>query len=195
MQAAWPRLTVWEVSKSAVHGSVLDKSGQRAPAQLCHDGVRVLVVPDQSHGLLERPSGSSLPFEVIDAKCLAEDRSGIAVEEMPSGNEIEGRIGRTEPAGIEHPDQTLSLHQQVRRNEILVAHCLGPRRGKHAKAFSYAAQAHDIEQVFALFEADLHPGVVIGQLSASTGTRKVPPLQVDLAQRADQVSKVAREIE
>ena len=77
-----------------------------APAHAMHWRVALDVEPDGTHCLLEGPRLAAFPFEVVAAKVVTEKLSTMDVEEMPSSDEVEGRVGRTETPNIEDPGKT-----------------------------------------------------------------------------------------
>ena len=85
---------------------------------------------------------------------------------MPSRHKIQRRIGGPEAAGIEHAGETLALHKKVRWNEIPMAHDVRPGWRQLTQPSPQATQASNVEETFALPEADFHPVIVIGKVAA-----------------------------
>jgi len=44
---------------------------------------------------------------------------------VPRGDEVERRVGRLEVAAVEHPNQAVTLDEQVAGDEVGVAHDVG----------------------------------------------------------------------
>ena len=93
---------------------------------------------------------------------------------MPCSHKIQRRIGWPEAAGIEHAGKTLAMHKKVRWNEIPMAHDVGPGWRQLTQPSPHATQARNVEETFAVLEADFHPVIVIRKVAA-------PPLSIEVA--------------
>jgi len=89
------------------------------------------------------------PFKGVSVQGLAENSPAITVEQMPPGDKIERWIGRTESTRIEHANQTLAIHQQIRWNEVSLAHHFVTEGWQVIHGSPDIAQACDIKEMVA----------------------------------------------
>jgi hypothetical protein len=59
-----------------------------------------------------------------------------------------------------------------------MAHDIGPGRRQFSQPSPHATQARNVEEVVAVLEADLHPGIVIGKVTAPPPSIEGPTLSV-----------------
>lgn len=94
-----------------------------------------------------------------------------AIEEMPCGNKIQGRVGRSETAAVEHTNKAVTTHEEVGRNKIAVAHNVETGRRQFTQPSPYATEPRHVQETLAVLETDRHPVVVVRKAAA-------PPLPI-----------------
>src|SRR5699024_2784890 len=102
---------------SAGRVELLGDARQRAGAELRHSRHRLAVVPDQADGLLEGPAQRAVPLDLVGADPLTEDGARRRPEQVDADDQVQGAVGRAESAGVDHPGQALTVHQQVRGDQ------------------------------------------------------------------------------
>src|SRR5918992_823957 len=110
----------------------------------------------------------------------------FSVEKMPRSHKIQRRIGRPEAASIDHTHETPVMHKKVRWNEIPMAHDVGLRWRQLPQPSPHAAQASNVEQALAAPEADFHPVIVIGKVTAPPLSVEAATMSVRCSQRPDE---------
>lgn len=175
---------------SSSDDKILKQAADRVSTKGTHARMGMLVVPHKSHRLLKRPCCAARPLEFTQSEITPHNLPAVAVKKMPRGHKIQRRIGRPEIASVEHTHETLATHKKVRRNEIPVAHDVGPGSRQLTQPRPQATQAGNVEERLAVHETDFHPIVVIGKVAAPPLSIKVATLSVRGPQRSDEVRNV-----
>ena len=126
-------------------------------------------------------------------KAAPKSRPSLEVEKMPRDHQIQRRIGWSETAAIKHSGKMLALHEKVWRDKVLVAHHDRPGGGQLPEPSPKIAQASHIEKALAVFKANSHPIVMIGEMSTTSLPVEVSAPCVRLAKRCHEVCKVQGE--
>lgn len=172
---------------------IVENARERAAPQRTHGGVGATVIPDETHGLLECPGSTALPQEVLDLKTAPKGRPSLAVEKMPHGHQIQRRICWSETAAIKHSDKTRAPHEKVWWDKVLMTHHDRPSGGQLPEPGPQIAQSSHIKKALAVFKANSHPIVMIGEMSTTSLPVEASTSRVCLAQRRHEVCKVKGE--
>jgi hypothetical protein len=96
---------------------------------------------------------------------MPHDISALSVKKVPRSHKIQCRIGRPEPASIEHTHETPIPHKKIRRNEIPMAHDVKSGWRQLPQLSPHVTQASNVQKALAVPEADFHPVIVIGKVT------------------------------
>lgn len=75
----------------------------------------------------------------------------------------------------------------------LWAHDMGAGRWQCAEPGPHPTKPDDVEEAFAVVQADGHPLVMIGKLAASSLSAEASPTGIDSAQGLDEAGEIERE--
>ena len=146
----------------------------RRPIRLI-GGLLSSVVPDHTHRLHQRPGPAAFPLQVGRAEVVPQHLPRAGLEQVPGRDQVQCRVGRTEPADVQHAGQPPGGDQHVAGNQVAVVHHVGGRSPRQLpQPRPLAAQPRHVQQPLAALEAGLQPRVVIMQVAAAAGAGERP---------------------
>ena len=95
----------------------------------------------------------------------------------------------------EHSDEPSISHQHVGRRQVTLADAIPIDLRQRPQVGPHRARTYDVQQAFALSEADLHPLVVVAQLTASALAIEPSPSRVGAPQSGNEGGEVRSELD
>jgi hypothetical protein len=114
---------------------------------------------------------------------------------VPGAQQVEGRVGRGEPADVEDPGQaSAGRDEHVARHEVAVVHDVpGIAARQIPQRRPHPAQPNGVEQPLAALEAGFQPLVVVAQIAAAAAAGERPDAGGDRPDAGDELRQVERE--
>lgn len=133
-----------------------------------------------------------MPFVVAASHAVPEDRPCLLAQQVPCGDQVQGRIRGRETSPVQNSYQALPVHEEVGRDQVAMAHDVITAGRKFTEYGPHRTQTSAVEQALAFFEALLHPAVVIGEVSPTTAAEDVAA-GVGLPQGLDEPNEIVGE--
>lgn len=86
--------------------------------------------------------------------------AGMGLQEVPGGHQVKGGVGGSEPTDVDDAGRPPFLNQHVSWYQVTVGHCVSCRPWQFAHLLPEAPEFGNVDEVFAVAEAHVHPGVV-----------------------------------
>src|SRR5215207_2642715 len=105
---------------------------------------------------------------------------------MPSTDEIQGGVSRSQPPYVDDPGQVSVGDEHVAGNQVTVGHHVAGASRQRPHDCPDASKSRNVQERFTALEAGLHPWIVGSQLAPPTPSVERPAARVDGTHAADE---------